>query len=501
MHHRDAEACCRWRCTSTSEHQAVQSAPAVHWAQAWTEGSQRSRQVGALKTPVAPAAHPRPPSRPHLRRTQLRPSRQHTEAAHQHPLPRILGQQLGASPAAERQQLHSSLRQMRWPSRWRSAPCCVPGRLLAQPVCCGLLEDLSSWQMLPGTPAEVTALRHAQAVHRSRCRSRQPHQHPASGRRHIPHCQACDGFPPVSAVGAAMCRATERRQRYSLLPCAGLPSAGSSDQCFRVQGYRAQAGIVQSSLEALVASCAARQESLVCEGVLLSPACLQALMACQPGVMPFLIHIRNEAKHRERFAVRVSSPLAAGCPGAGPACCDVWPGTGCMGCTDCSLGACSCQRLAQEERSRLAAKLHLLCCAGCCRAARAHTLVWSSNERSPVPAAAVAAVSSSPVAGAFGAGLSTQGDPCGTVQVRAKYMTLDAGGNRYVHHLQAIRSIQSHLMAAAKEARVCSPFRQGLLCRGCDEKSTSRAQLHASSSTMLTSGHPPSSYARPWRLA
>ena len=33
-------------------------------------------------------------------------------------------------------------------------------------------------------------------------------------------------------------------------------------------------------------------------------------------------------------------------------------------------------------------------------------------------------------------------------------MTLDAGGNRYVHHLQAIRAIQAHLMSAAKEAQV-----------------------------------------------
>ena len=78
-----------------------------------------------------------------------------------------------------------------------------------------------------------------------------------------------------------------------------------------LQGYQAQAGLVQSSLEALVASCAARQESLVCEGVLLSPACLKALVARHPTVLPFLIHIRNEAKHRERFAVRPALPRAA----------------------------------------------------------------------------------------------------------------------------------------------------------------------------------------------
>ena len=43
---------------------------------------------------------------------------------------------------------------------------------------------------------------------------------------------------------------------------------------------------------------------------------------------------------------------------------------------------------------------------------------------------------------------------CPAAQVRAKYMTLDASGNRYVHHLQAIRAIQAHLMSAAKDAQV-----------------------------------------------
>ena len=33
-------------------------------------------------------------------------------------------------------------------------------------------------------------------------------------------------------------------------------------------------------------------------------------------------------------------------------------------------------------------------------------------------------------------------------------MTLDAGGNRYVQHLEAIRAIQAYLTAAAQEAQV-----------------------------------------------
>lgn len=38
--------------------------------------------------------------------------------------------------------------------------------------------------------------------------------------------------------------------------------------------------------------------------------------------------------------------------------------------------------------------------------------------------------------------------------MRAKYMTLDAEGNRYVQHLGAIRDIQAHLTSAAQEAQV-----------------------------------------------
>ena len=71
-----------------------------------------------------------------------------------------------------------------------------------------------------------------------------------------------------------------------------------------VQGYGAQASLVQSSLEAVIAACAARRESMLMEGVLLSPACLHSMLANHPGMMPFLVYIRSEAKHRERFAVR-----------------------------------------------------------------------------------------------------------------------------------------------------------------------------------------------------
>ena len=73
---------------------------------------------------------------------------------------------------------------------------------------------------------------------------------------------------------------------------------------FMAQGYRAQSSLVLDSLDALMGACASRGESLVIEGVLLSTDNILALMSRHQNIIPFLIHISNEAKHRERFAVR-----------------------------------------------------------------------------------------------------------------------------------------------------------------------------------------------------
>ena len=70
-----------------------------------------------------------------------------------------------------------------------------------------------------------------------------------------------------------------------------------------VQGYTKQSEMVFASLDALLGTCAARQESLVIEGVLLNVDSIMRLMSNHPTIIPFLIHISNEAKHRERFAV------------------------------------------------------------------------------------------------------------------------------------------------------------------------------------------------------
>jgi len=70
-----------------------------------------------------------------------------------------------------------------------------------------------------------------------------------------------------------------------------------------LQGYKAQSEMVMESLDRLISSCAARHESLVCEGVHLSLNFVVQLMQRHPTIVPFLIYISNEDKHKERFAV------------------------------------------------------------------------------------------------------------------------------------------------------------------------------------------------------
>ena len=69
------------------------------------------------------------------------------------------------------------------------------------------------------------------------------------------------------------------------------------------QGYKAQSEMVLESLDKLIGACEGRRESLVVEGVHLSLNAVIRLMQKHPSIVPFLVHISNEAKHRERFAV------------------------------------------------------------------------------------------------------------------------------------------------------------------------------------------------------
>ena len=73
-----------------------------------------------------------------------------------------------------------------------------------------------------------------------------------------------------------------------------------------MQGYKAQSEMVLESLDKLIGAYEGRKESLVVEGVHLSLNSVVRLMQRHPSILPFLIHISNEAKHRERFAVTLS---------------------------------------------------------------------------------------------------------------------------------------------------------------------------------------------------
>ena len=71
-----------------------------------------------------------------------------------------------------------------------------------------------------------------------------------------------------------------------------------------LRGYKAQAALLQEAIERVVCSHEARQVSLIMEGVHLDVRFIMSLLSRHPAVVPFLIYISNEQKHRERFAVR-----------------------------------------------------------------------------------------------------------------------------------------------------------------------------------------------------
>ena len=71
-----------------------------------------------------------------------------------------------------------------------------------------------------------------------------------------------------------------------------------------MKGYKAQSELVLSQLEPLLAEFEERGESVIVEGVHLSLNLVVPLLERHPSVVPFLVTISNETKHRERFAVR-----------------------------------------------------------------------------------------------------------------------------------------------------------------------------------------------------
>ncbi|XP_039137705.1 P-loop NTPase domain-containing protein LPA1-like isoform X2 [Dioscorea cayenensis subsp. rotundata] len=71
-----------------------------------------------------------------------------------------------------------------------------------------------------------------------------------------------------------------------------------------IEGFKAQSEMVIDSLDRLITAWEERKESAVVEGVHLSLNFVMGLMKKHPSIIPFMVHITNEGKHMERFAVR-----------------------------------------------------------------------------------------------------------------------------------------------------------------------------------------------------
>jgi hypothetical protein len=81
-------------------------------------------------------------------------------------------------------------------------------------------------------------------------------------------------------------------------------SPRTADAVSAVKGYKVQSELVLKHLEPLLVDLLSQGKSAIVEGVHLSLNHVARLVTRHRSVVPFLITISNEAKHRERFAVR-----------------------------------------------------------------------------------------------------------------------------------------------------------------------------------------------------
>ena len=122
-----------------------------------------------------------------------------------------------------------------------------------------------------------------------------------------PYTQPPAGQPPTSAVGSSVSTSD------SFISSAASSSASLSQAQKVKLGHHQQSLHVCAHLHSLIASLIASRISAIIEGAHLLPAFLSYLIATLSSsrtlVLPFLIYISNETKHRERFALR-SHPSA-----------------------------------------------------------------------------------------------------------------------------------------------------------------------------------------------
>lgn len=79
---------------------------------------------------------------------------------------------------------------------------------------------------------------------------------------------------------------------------------GTSDKKRAIMGFKQQGALVQERLSSIIQGYHSRGESVIIEGVHLTPDFMAAMLAKYNNCLPFLVYISSEAKHRERFAVR-----------------------------------------------------------------------------------------------------------------------------------------------------------------------------------------------------
>ncbi|ONK79498.1 uncharacterized protein A4U43_C01F6970 [Asparagus officinalis] len=89
-------------------------------------------------------------------------------------------------------------------------------------------------------------------------------------------------------------------QRLQQVPATEL----ISKKQMAIEGFKAQSEMVIDSLDRLITAWEDRKESAVVEGVHLSLNFVMGLMKKHPSIIPFMIYIANEEKHKERFTVR-----------------------------------------------------------------------------------------------------------------------------------------------------------------------------------------------------
>eukprot|EP00698_Gefionella_okellyi_P006150 TRINITY_DN1558_c0_g1_i5.p1 TRINITY_DN1558_c0_g1~~TRINITY_DN1558_c0_g1_i5.p1 ORF type:complete len:467 (-),score=85.40 TRINITY_DN1558_c0_g1_i5:999-2399(-) len=71
-----------------------------------------------------------------------------------------------------------------------------------------------------------------------------------------------------------------------------------------LKGYMEQSRLVTAQLDRILTACEERKETIIVEGVHLYTEFMVEMMRKHPTCIPFVIYISNDAKHRERFAVR-----------------------------------------------------------------------------------------------------------------------------------------------------------------------------------------------------